>query len=153
MDTKTIIEITGKVKVLPAGHKVDGNATWFRDAEGNFHAEFYKGAVGRVEEDGKYHSYSFNIAADEAEAFANMPIGTTFKCELLPKTRTEVDKEGKNIVVARVTESQDGSSVYHDVTLEGIEVAKEGTIKRPRTTQYFADIKFEEPKADPNADV
>ena len=147
------ITITGKIKVLPAGHKVNGTPTWYRDEDGNFHAEFFKGAVGRVEEDGKYHSYSFNLASDEAEAFANMNIGTTFSLELVPKTKTEVNDDGEDIVVEKVTEAN--GNVYHDVTLESIEVAKEGTIKRPRTTQYFADVKFEkeEPKAEADADV
>lgn len=144
MDTKTL---TGKLTVLPAGHKIGPEKlpTWYRDDQGNFHAEFYKATMGTQGEDGKYHSYTWNISADEAEAFANMPIGTTFTATLREKVRLEttVDEKGepKQVAIPRVTPSQDGTKLFHDVVCEDIDIAKQGSIKRPRTTQYFADVK------------
>lgn len=143
-NTKTL---TGKLTVLPAGHKIGPEKlpTWYRDEQGNFHAEFYKATMGEQGADGKFHSYTWNISADEAEAFANMPIGTTFKATLREKVRLEttVDEKGnpKQVAIPRVTPSQDGTKLFHDVVCEDIDVAKQGSIKRPRTTQYFADVK------------
>lgn len=152
--------LVGKLTVLPAGHKIGEGAnkrgTWYRDEAGNFHAEFFKGAVGEVGQDGKYHSYSFNMSADEAEAFANMPIGTTFKVTLREKTaeRTTVDENGvpHTEVVPKITASLDKQVFYHDCIMEDIEVAREGKIKRPRTTQYFADVKYVEPSKEASGD-
>ena len=144
MDTKTL---TGKLTVIPAGHKIgpDKTPTWYRDEQGNFHAEFYKATMGEQGADGKYHSYTWNISADEAEAFANMPIGTTFKATLREKVRVEnsVDDRGNPVqtTIPRVTPSKDGTKMFHDVVCEDIDVARQGSIKRPRTTQYFADVK------------
>lgn len=149
------IKLTGKIRVLPAGHKVEGKPTWFRDEQGHFHAEFYKASIGEVKEDGKYHSYSWNVSADEAEALANHPMGTTFTVELLPKTKTVVNAAGVDEVVERTTASANGDSIYHDVQLLDIEVAKMGSIKLPRVTQYFSDVRFEDPagNAEPEAEV
>lgn len=145
MTTKTI---TGKVRIIPAGHKnkTDNKPTWYRDGDGNYHAEFYKASVGQVESDGKYHSYTFNVDASEAEAFGNMKIGTTFKVTVTPRMETKTDDNGAEIVTERIRLSEDHMSVYHDVHLEEIEVAKGGCIARPRVTQYFADVRWEDDK-------
>lgn len=153
------ITLTGKLTVIPAGHKIgpEKTPTWYRDEAGNFHAEFYKATVGQQGEDGKFHSYTWNISADEAEAFANMPIGTTFRVTLREKLteKTVVDAKGvpQTQMLPRVTPSQNGQTMFHDVVCEDIEVAKQGTIKRPRTTQYFADVKWTEEPADAAADT
>ena len=144
MDTKTL---TGKLTVLPAGHKIGPEKlpTWYRDEQGNFHAEFYKATMGEQGADGKFHSYTWNISADEAETLANYPLGTLFKAVLRAKTRTEttVDDKGNPVqtVVARVTPSTDKTKMFHDVVCEEIDVAKKGNIPRGKTIQYFADVK------------
>ena len=151
MDTNTSNKtLTGKLTVIPAGHKVgpDKVPTWYRDDQGNFHAEFYKATMGEPTDDGKFHSYTWNVSADEAEALANMPIGTQFTVTVRPKTETKtvVDDKGapKQVTLPRVTPSKDGQTLFHEVILVSIAVAVKGTIPRPRNTQYFADVKYTE---------
>lgn len=145
--------ITGKLTVIPAGHKVGPNKvpTWYRDENGNYHAEFFKATMGEPTDDGKFHSYTWNVSADEAEALANMPIGTQFTVTVRPKTETKsvVDDKGapKQVTLPKVTPSKDGQTLFHEVVLVNIAVAVKGTIPRPRNTQYFADVKFDEDAA------
>lgn len=139
-------EITSKLTIVCGGHKIgpEKRPTWYRDGNGDYHAEWFKATVGRQAEDGKYHSYTWNLSSDEAEALGNQPIGTTFRVLVRDKvTEKQVTDDAGNtttVTAPKVTPSADGSVLYHDVILEQIEVAKQGTIARPRMTKYFADV-------------
>lgn len=151
--------LTGKLTIIPAGHKVgdDKKPTWYRDENGNYHAEFFKASMGELDEKtGKYHSYTWNVSANDAEDLANLPLGTRITAVVRPKfkTTTALDADGKQVEVTaeRVTPSADGNTFYHEVILEDISIEKTGGVPRSKRTLYFADVKFDDGKKTVAAD-
>lgn len=135
--------ITGKVNIFAGGHKDKNGRTGYRDAEGNFHAEFFKASVGETDGD-KYHAYTWGISPLDAEEIANAPMGTTFKVTLKAKI---VEDDAGNMVPAIVS-GKDGATVYHDCHLVDIDVDKIGKLERRRIVRYIADVKAPEADAD-----
>jgi hypothetical protein len=138
--------ITGKVSIFAGGHKDKNGKRGYRDAEGNFHAEFFKASISEIVGD-KYHAYSWSIAPLDAEEIANAPMGTTFKVSLQAKL---VEDDAGNMVPATMA-GGDGTNVYHDCRLVDIDVDKIGHLERRRIVRYIDDVKA--PEADADADI
>ena len=141
------ITLIGKISVFDAGHK----GTAFRDSNGDHHAEFYKASVGVVAgntvfangkefpaideesakalglKDGEFHSFRWNVSAEDAETIANQPMGTIFKV----------------IVTAKMTRNAAGAEVVDryennfDVRLRDLDVLKEGSVERKKYIKFL----------------
>lgn len=122
-----------------------------KDAEGRFwlpsiDADTVK-ALGLKQ--GEYYAFRWNITAQDAEEFANFPMGTVFKATLTPKMVKDV--AGRDVIKCYRREGSE--SVTFDCSLRDWDIALEGRHERRRFTQYIADVPRKDDEANAQAEA
>lgn len=134
MDGKnTTYKVTGKVTIIPIAEKdrATGAQRWFRDENGVTHAEGFQASMLDASDPKKRRYLRWRVTAQEAEALANQPLGTTFSGEFAQSY--VADENGA--MKADIFESAVNGADYCHVECLDIDIAKEGKIK-------FAPIRF-----------